>query len=229
MSYNQAAVVRVLVIESNPVFRCGLEALLSAGDGLQVVAAVPGVEHIGSVVSQHRPDVVVLGLNDRGDEAGEVGALLNEVLGSGAALRVVVLAHGGRSVEAKVMLRGGVRGYLPKDISSDHLASVVREVCREDEKVFLSAPRSVISSIMSDDRELLSGREREVISLVAQAMTNAQIARTLCIAKGTVKRHLHNIFAKLNAVSRVDAVNKARAAMLITDIAMEAQHKMNLL
>jgi DNA-binding CsgD family transcriptional regulator len=64
--------------------------------------------------------------------------------------------------------------------------------------------------------QALSGREREVLTLVARALSNRQIGGRLCIAEGTVKRHLGNIFAKLNAVSRIDAVNKAIAAGVIT-------------
>jgi DNA-binding NarL/FixJ family response regulator len=63
--------------------------------------------------------------------------------------------------------------------------------------------------------QVLSGREREVLTLVARALSNRQIGARLSIAEGTVKRHLGNIFAKLNAVSRIDAVNKALAAGVI--------------
>jgi ATP/maltotriose-dependent transcriptional regulator MalT len=65
---------------------------------------------------------------------------------------------------------------------------------------------------------VLSARELEVLHLAAHAMSNAQIARQLVITEGTVKRHLTNIYAKLGAVSRVDAIRKATAAGLITSI-----------
>ena len=66
-----------------------------------------------------------------------------------------------------------------------------------------------------DPRQVLSVREREVLALVARALSNRQIGARLSITEGTVKRHLRNIFAKLGAVSRIDAVNKAVAAGVI--------------
>jgi DNA-binding CsgD family transcriptional regulator len=68
-----------------------------------------------------------------------------------------------------------------------------------------------------DPPPVLSVREREVLALVAQALSNRQIAGHLSITEGTVKRHLCNIFAKLGAVSRIDAVNKATSAGLISN------------
>lgn len=65
--------------------------------------------------------------------------------------------------------------------------------------------------------QALSDREREVLALVAQALSNRQIAGRLTIAEGTVKRHLRNIFSKLGAVSRIDAVNKAVSAGVIVN------------
>jgi two-component system, NarL family, nitrate/nitrite response regulator NarL len=61
----------------------------------------------------------------------------------------------------------------------------------------------------------LSGREKEILLLVAEALSNAQVAKRLSITEGTVKRHLRKIFDKLDAVSRIDAVNKAAAASII--------------
>ncbi|WP_190137742.1 response regulator transcription factor, partial [Streptomyces longispororuber] len=72
-----------------------------------------------------------------------------------------------------------------------------------------------LSSSAPQEHGSLSLREREVVQLVGKAMTNAQIGRQLGISEGTVKRHLHNIFVKLHAVSRLDAVNKAVSLSLI--------------
>lgn len=63
---------------------------------------------------------------------------------------------------------------------------------------------------------VLTDREREILELAAQALSNYQIATRLTLTEATIKRHLHNIFTKLGAVSRIDAVNKALAASLIS-------------
>ncbi|SCF39391.1 two component transcriptional regulator, LuxR family [Micromonospora matsumotoense] len=204
--------IRVLVVESHPLLRGGLEAVLSANDDMTVTAAVCGIEQALHVIPHSPPDVVVFGIDERGHE---VNGSLARLLAVGVGQRVVILGQGDRPGHAESLLQQGVRAYLPKDVSRDHLTSVIREICREGERVFISASPSALPSLTRSGGTVLSKREREVILLVADAMSNAQIARKLSITKGTVKRHLHNIFAKLNAVSRIDAVNKARAVMMI--------------
>jgi two-component system nitrate/nitrite response regulator NarL len=206
--------IRVLVVESNPLLRVGLEAVLSANDGMIVTAAAPRIDHALHSIRQNPPDVVVFGIDKREHEH-EVSRSLAELLALGAGQRVVILGQDDRPGHAESLLQRGARGYLPKDVSRDHLTSVIREVCRDDQRVFIAASPAAIPSLTHHGGAVLSKREREVILLVAEAMSNAQIARKLSITKGTVKRHLHNIFAKLNAVSRLDAVNKARSVMMI--------------
>ncbi|KUL39452.1 LuxR C-terminal-related transcriptional regulator [Actinoplanes awajinensis] len=202
----------VLVVESHPLLRGGLEALLSANDDMTVIAAVSGIEQALHAIPLSPPDVVVFGIDER---VHEVSGALARLLAVGGGQRVVILGPDDHPGHAESLLQQGARAYLPKDVSHGYLTSVIREMCREDERVFISAYPSAIPSLTRSGTRVLSNREREVIVLVAQAMSNAQIARKLSITKGTVKRHLHNIFAKLNAVSRIDAVNKARALMMI--------------
>jgi DNA-binding NarL/FixJ family response regulator len=173
---------------------------------------VPGVGHALQLIRHNPPDVVVFGLDEL--DFGVDGRFAR-LLAADACQRVVILGRDGRPGHAESLLRQGARGFLPKDVSRDHLTSVIREVCRWDERVFISASRAALPSLTHSGGAVLSKREREVILLVAAAMSNAQIARKLSITKGTVKRHLHNIFAKLNAESRMDAVNKARSVMVV--------------
>ena len=93
--------------------------------------------------------------------------------------------------------------------------------CRRCESgcILLSVSRSTINQLDKPRSSVaLSSRELEVLHLIAQALSNAQIGRQLVITEGTVKRHLTNIYAKLGAVSRVDAIRKATAARLIPGI-----------
>jgi ATP/maltotriose-dependent transcriptional regulator MalT len=88
-------------------------------------------------------------------------------------------------------------------------------VSGDHELVCIVTSRVGIASIVRPRERCLSDREREIIVLVAEARSNAEIATRLRITIGTVKRHLRNIFVKLSAVSRIDAVNKARAVGLL--------------
>jgi DNA-binding NarL/FixJ family response regulator len=114
------------------------------------------------------------------------------------------------------LFREGIRGFLHKSISRHDLTSAIRSIHSDPNRVVLSMTKEHLGFDAPSAQALLSDREVEILSLVATAMTNRQIASRLAIAEGTVKLHLHNIFRKLKAVSRIDAVNKASAASLIS-------------
>jgi len=117
-------------------------------------------------------------------------------------------------------LDAGVSGYIHMDATSEEFISAVRGASASANasitgKVSLVISRETLLRLNGEDDGVLSDREREVLELTARAMSNAQIARRLTITEATVKRHMTNIFNKLGAVSRIDAVNKATTANLI--------------
>lgn len=137
---------------------------------------------------------------------------VNCVLALGPELPEALSRCGGEL--AVVYAPGGCRGacgYLVDSLPAAQLRDALAMPARLDAQpagsrvVVLSQP---VPAPRAGGAELLSEREQEVIELIAQACTNAQIARRLGIAEGTVKRHVNSIFIKLGAVSRLDAVNK---------------------
>jgi two-component system, NarL family, nitrate/nitrite response regulator NarL len=120
---------------------------------------------------------------------------------------VIVLTMHDDPLLVQQMLTAGARGFLHKGISRQDLTTAIRSVHRSSHRVIV-APRP--SNGHGSQRPMLTDREEEVISLVAMALSNRQIAVRLSITEGTVKRHLRNIFGKLGAVSRLDAVNRAK-------------------
>ncbi len=205
---------RILVVESNPVFRMGLQSFLAAEENFAVSAAVRDVDQAIEVLHRQPVDVVMYGMKDSTtDRASAVD--LGRLFQQRASHRVVVLSQGEQPGAAEAYLGSGVSAYLPRDVSGEHLVSVVRGVSGDHELVCIVTSRVGIASIVRPRERWLSDRERQIIVLVAEARSNAEIASRLRIAIGTVKRHLRNIFVKLSAVSRIDAVNKARAVGLL--------------
>jgi DNA-binding NarL/FixJ family response regulator len=108
------------------------------------------------------------------------------------------------------LLAAGIHGYLLKSIHWQELAVAIRATRSDSSRVILGvSPESLVHAGREPVSDGLSAREREVLDLVAQALSNSQIASRLGLTEATVKRHLRNIFSKLGAVSRLDAVNKA--------------------
>jgi DNA-binding NarL/FixJ family response regulator len=114
------------------------------------------------------------------------------------------------------LLAAGVRGYLLKSVHRQELVTAIRGAHRDTGRVVLNVSLESLARARDPAADPLSAREREVLELTAQAFSNAQIAAGIGITEATVKRHLRNIFGKLGAVSRIDAVNKAAAASYIT-------------
>jgi DNA-binding NarL/FixJ family response regulator len=115
------------------------------------------------------------------------------------------------------LLEAGIRGYLLKSASREELLSAIRGTRTVDGPVRLSVSSASLAAVQSaPGQPRLSQRERQVLQLAAEALSNVQIGHRLGLTEATVKRHLSNIYIKLDAVSRIDAVNKAVAASLIT-------------
>jgi DNA-binding NarL/FixJ family response regulator len=204
---------KVLVIDDEALFREGLCSLLADAPGVAVVGDTDGVPEAFPLISAADPHVVLLGVRD----CDGVLAAVRRLQQAAPKAAVVVLGAHASFELVQELLNAGVRGFLLKNASGQELIATMR-ACRDNSRrVFLSLPPEVLvrSGGQGDDARL-TDREREVLDLTACAMSNAQIAASLGLSEPTVKRHLRNIFSKLGAVSRIDAVNKARAASLIT-------------
>jgi DNA-binding NarL/FixJ family response regulator len=206
--------VRVIVVDDHTLFRQGLRELLSTDPQFMVVAeGASGAEAV-TLAGEYRPDVILLDVEMPGPGAKTTIKLLRRV---SPYTRIVVLTMHDDSTLVHELLEGGASAYLVKTIVREELIAAVRSVTRSQSNVLLSVSRETIEGLDRHRPEggPLTSRELDVLRLLAQAMSNAQIASRLFITEGTVKRHLTNIYAKLGAVSRVDAIRKAVAARLI--------------
>jgi DNA-binding NarL/FixJ family response regulator len=160
-----------------------------------------------ALAAKEQPDVVLLDVEIPG---GEVTTTVSQIRNCSPSSRVIILSmyEGPQLVQALVAV--GIRGYLLKNVHWQELVVAIRAVCTDSDRIILGvSPQSLRYVNQESSPGMLSTREREVLELVAQALSNSQIASRLCITEATVKRHLRNIFVKLGAVSRIDAVNKA--------------------
>ncbi|MEV6974417.1 response regulator transcription factor [Kitasatospora sp. NPDC093806] len=203
----------VLVVEANVLLRTGLQTLLSAEGDLTLHPAVDGLDEALEVLAGQRVDVVVYGA---GESVADTERALGRLLDRGT--RVVVLSRQEQPGEMEMYLGSGASAYLTEDAAGEYLCPVIRGLTTDRERVYIMASRSGLGWMAGRRGGRLSGREREVLGLVANGLSNSDIARRLCISPGTVKRHLRNVFVKLNAVSRIDAVNKARAAAMLVPV-----------
>ncbi len=206
--------VTVALADDHTLFRQGIRELLSTDPGIVIVAEASTGDEVLPMVREHQPDVVLLDVQMPGPGAK---SLIGRIHKAHPRTAVVVLTMHEAPEVVRELLDCGAAAYLVKAIERDQLVATVHSVHRSRENVMLSVPRATMESLerTPDQPGILSERELEVLRLVAMALSNAQIATRLFISEGTVKRHLTNIYAKLGAISRVDAIKKATDLRLI--------------
>ncbi|MFE3902513.1 response regulator [Streptomyces sp. NPDC059153] len=205
MAEDSARVITLVVVDDHPVVRDGLRGMFDSAPGFQVLGeASNGVEGV-ELVARLDPDVVLMDLRMPG--GGGVAAIA-ELARRGARSKVLVLTTYDTDSDTLPAIEAGATGYLLKDAPRDELFNAVRAAA--DGRTVLSP--AVASRLISRVRtpaaqnESLSGREREVLELVAKGTSNREIAAELFISEATVKTHLTHIFAKLGAKDRAAAV-----------------------
>ncbi|GAA1799440.1 response regulator transcription factor [Luedemannella flava] len=209
--------IRVALADDHTLFRQGVREMLSTDSGLEVVGEASNGPAAVAMATEHQPDVLLLDVEMPGPGAGPV---IREVRRVCPQTQVIVLTMHDDADVVHELLGSGAAAYLVKTILRDELVAAVRSVAREPETVLLSISRQTVSRLDAqrtrpEADNPLTERELQVLKLTALAFSNAQIASRLHITQATVKRHLTNVYAKLQAVSRVDAIRKATARRLI--------------
>lgn len=204
----------IVLADDHSVVRAGLRALLEGGgSGFKVVGeASDGLEAV-QLVERQRPDVLVVDVMMPGLNGIEV---TRQVRQRAPRTRVVVLSMHASEPYVLEALRHGASGYVLKDSSSDQLVQAVREVA--EGRPYLSPPLSerAIAAYVEraqpatlDAYELLTTREREVLQLAAEGLSNGEIAQRLTLSPRTVEMHRGNLMRKLDLGSQTEVVKFA--------------------
>jgi DNA-binding NarL/FixJ family response regulator len=206
-----AEAIRVALADDHALMREGLRQILMAQHDISVVGEAGDSSGALAVVAAEKPDVVLLDVEMPGED---VTVTVRRMKAASPRTKVVILSMYDRQHLVQSLLALGIKGYLLKSVTGEQVVAAIRNATAQDGNVVLSISAQSLSAAADYD-SVLTDRERAVLQLAASAMSNVQIASRLSLTEATVKRHLHNIFTKLDAVSRIDAVNKAVARSLI--------------
>jgi DNA-binding NarL/FixJ family response regulator len=200
----------ILMVDDHALVRQGLRKLLETQEDLRVVGEAGEAGEAVTLAAKTEPDIVLLDVEIPG---GEVTETVRRIAERSPRSRIIILSmHEGFEL-VQATLAAGIRAYLLKSVHWQELVVAIRAVHADGGRVILGVSQeSLQAARQRPEQGELSDREREVLGLVAQALSNGQIASRLGLTEATVKRHLRNIFVKLGAVSRLDAVNKSQAA-----------------
>jgi len=199
----------MLIADDHPVVRDGLVAVIGRQPDMMVVAEANNGRAAVALWRQYRPDVTLIDL--RMPDVDGVDCIM-EIRADDASARVIVLTmfHGEEDIYRG--MRAGAKAYLLKDVSREELLECIRTV--HAGRTFV--PPAIAAKLAERVGEQeLTGRETEVLKLLAAGKSNKEIGQHLCISDTTVKSHVKGIFGKLNVLSRTEAMATASRRGLI--------------
>ncbi|MFI5693449.1 response regulator [Kribbella sp. NPDC051586] len=208
--------IRVVVADDQQVVREGLVALLGLIDGVEVVgAAANGVEAV-ALVAEGNVDVVLMDLRMPVLDGTQATARITSGF---PAVAVLVLTTYADDASIGNALRAGARGYLTKDAGRAEIGAALRSTAAGQSTFDPEVSKRLIAGLTPSDpgNDGLTARETEVLRLIAQGLSNPEIAGQLFISEATVKTHINNTFAKIGARHRAEAVRYAYRKGIASD------------
>jgi DNA-binding NarL/FixJ family response regulator len=207
-----AGTIRVILADDHPLVLNGLYHLLLENKDFQVLERCTSGAEALAAARRHQPDIVVLDLLMPGMDGLAVARALNETSNPPNIVLLTAQLHEDQLIEA---LRLGIKGFVLKEMATKLLVECLRRVHAGGQWLEKdSAARAMAKLVRREAKgreisSLLTPREIEVVSMVAKGFSNKEIGSHLCIAEGTVKIHLHNIYEKLNINRRAELVRFA--------------------
>ena len=199
--------INLVVADPHPVFLLGLERLLTAEAEINLQAMCATAEEALQAVRQYRPDLLILDIGFR-DRSGL--DLIRDLRQENLPVKVIILAGALDDEQTIETLRLGVQGVLLKSMPTRMLVQCIHNVHAGGQWMEKQSLGHAFEKMLRREAgarrlaTILTDRETEVMCLVARGMSNRQIASQLTVGEGTVKVHVHNIYAKLGVNNRVD-------------------------
>jgi DNA-binding NarL/FixJ family response regulator len=192
--------IRVLIVDDHYLMRVGLANVLGFEPDIEVCAQAESGDEALAQHRLHRPDVTLMDLRMAGaDGLATLVSLRRECPGA----RVIILSNYTGVDEIHAALQGGAASYLPKTVGQPELLKAIRLVAEGRTYVPPDLAVRLAECLLCEE---LTFRERQVLALVVEGASNANIARKLGIAASTVKNHISSIFEKLGVTQRTEAV-----------------------
>ncbi len=208
--------IRILIADDHTLFRHGIRALLASVPDIELVGEAASGEEAIAQAGALRPDVILMDIKMPGTNGIEA---TRRVLAENSGIAVVVLTMLEDDDSVFAAMRAGARGYVVKGADEAEMLRVVRAVAG-GEALFGPAIAERLMAFFADAGPVpkarafpdLTERERDVLGLIAQGLSNAEIASRLFLSPKTVRNHISSIFDKLQVTDRAQAIVRAREA-----------------
>lgn len=214
--------IRVFIVDDNRLLREGLVSMLAEQDDIIVIGAAASGRKALEQIKNLRPEIALIDIGMPGKNGIEVTQELRRDLPEA---KVIILSMVDLTDEIMACIEAGAAGYVLKEASFDYLVETIRSVHRGESVVSPQMAASLFSRIaelaaerlprLPPNAVKLTARELEIINLLAEGLTNKEIAQRLSIEPQTVKNHVHNILDKLQLPNRLEAGEYAREKKLL--------------
>lgn len=200
--------ISVLLVDDHAMVRQGVRAFLETQSDISVVGEVGSAEDAVRLAAQYVPDVILMDLIMPGKDGVEATRLVKQV---SPRSQIVVLTSYHEDEHIFPALKAGALSYILKDISAEELASAIRKAAAGEAVLHPRVAARVIKELQGVRGDKvnpfteLSERELEVLKLIADGMSNAEMAAKLVLSEKTIKAHVSNILSKLHLVDRTQA------------------------
>src|SRR6185312_605766 len=209
--------IKIIIADDHPVFINGIKALLSEIPNFEIVAEAENGEDLIKQVTLHEPDVVLtdiqMPLKDGVEATKEICKCLPKT-------KVIALTSFSESLYIKKMLAAGASGYILKTIDKEELITAVKKVAAGEKYFSIEVVNQLMNSytdktISSNPVDSLTKREKEILALIAQGLTDKEIADIVFLSSLTVITHRKNILSKLGLKNKVEITRFAMENNLI--------------
>jgi two-component system nitrate/nitrite response regulator NarL len=199
-------VIRIAIVDDHPLFREGVARSLAEIGGFEVIGEGASAEDAERLVSAMVPDILLLDISMPGGGLTAAAGILAGHPGQ----KIVMLTVSEANTDVTNALNAGVRGYVLKGVGSKMLAEILRDVAAGESYVSPTLTARLLSDLLPGNRKAdplrqLTGREAEILRLVAEGLSNKEVATRLALQEKTVKHHMTRVLAKLNVRNRTEA------------------------
>lgn len=200
--------IRVMIVDDHLMVRDGLRVFLSIYDDILVVGEAEDGQQAVSLCDKVEPDVILMDLLMPIMDGFEATRLIRA---EDSSIQVIALTSFADQELVEKAIKAGAISYLLKDVHSDKLAESIREANRGRATIDSAAAQALVASAKEStvQGDELTGREREILTLLVAGKTNKEIAGQLSLSEGTVRFHVSNILSKMGASNRTEAVSLA--------------------
>jgi len=201
--------IRVMLVDDHAMVRQGLSTFLMLHDDIEIVGMASGGTEALETIESQQPDVILMDLIMPDMNGVDV---IREIRKGYSDKVIIALSSFSDKELVRSALEAGANGYLLKDISGTELANAIRKAYAGQPALSDAATKSLMESVAQSSKISpfeLSGREREVLGLIVEGKSNAEIAYAMGVKQSTVKTYVSRILAKLDVGSRVEAATLA--------------------